>query len=73
LGKSKQFFYGAAVLESGYQVVDSSSKSSSKKLAEFLSKEGRLLLPMLDLLTQGQRAIDEVVDVMGQATIEAIL
>jgi putative transposase len=31
------------------------------------------LLPMLDLITQGQRAIDEVIDVMGRATIEAIL
>lgn len=60
-------------METGYQVVDSSDKSSSKELAEFLSKEGQLLLPMLDLITQGQRAIDEVVDVMGRATIEALL
>lgn len=60
-------------MDTGYQVVDSSSQPSSKELAEFLSKEGQLLLPMLDLITQGQRAIDEVVDVMGRATIEAIL
>jgi len=56
-----------------YQVVDSSSKLDSRELAEFLSKDGQLLLPLLDLVTQGQRAIDEVVDVMGRATIEAIL
>lgn len=56
-----------------YQVVDSSSKLDSRELAEFLSKDGQLLLPMLDLITQGQRAIDEVIDVMGRATIEAIL
>ncbi len=55
------------------QVVDASLKLSSKELADFLSKEGQLLLPMLDLITQGQRAIDEVIDVMGRATIEAIL
>jgi transposase-like protein len=57
----------------GYQVVESSSKLDSGRLAEFLSKEGQLLLPLLDLVTQGQRAIDEVIDVMGRATIEAIL
>jgi transposase-like protein len=56
-----------------YQVVDSPSKLRSRELAEFLSKEGQLLLPLLDLVTQGQRAIDEVIDVMGRATIEAIL
>jgi hypothetical protein len=30
-------------------------------------------LPLLELITQGERAIDEVIDVMGRATIEAIL
>jgi hypothetical protein len=60
-------------MEKDYQVVDSSSKLGSRELAEFLSKEGQLLLPLLDLVTQGQRAIDEVIDVMGRATIEAIL
>jgi putative transposase len=55
------------------QVVEASSKPSSKELVEFLAKEGQLLLPMLDLITQGQQAIDEVIDVMGRATIEAIL
>ena len=47
-------------MEKDYQVVDSSSKLDSRELAEFLSKEGQLLLPLLDLVTQGQRAIDEV-------------
>jgi len=60
-------------MRSDYQVVDSASKLGSRELAEFLSKEGQLLLPLLDLVTQGQRAIDEVIDVMGRATIEAIL
>jgi putative transposase len=60
-------------MRTDYQVVDSSSKLDSRELAEFLTKEGQLLLPMLDLITQGQRAIDEVIDVMGRATIEAIL
>jgi transposase-like protein len=60
-------------MRTDYQVVDASSKLDSRELAEFLTTEGQLLLPMLDLITQGQRAIDEVIDVMGRATIEAIL
>lgn len=53
-----------------YQVV---GRGDSRKLAEFLSKEGQLLLPMLDLITQAEMAVDELVDVAGRATIEAIL
>ena len=45
----------------------------SKERAEFLAKEGQLLLPMVDLIEQAECAIDEVIDVMGRATIEAVL
>ena len=60
-------------MQTEYQVVEPASKLDSRELAEFLSKDGQLLLPLLDLVTQGQRAMDEVIDVMGRATIEAIL
>jgi len=53
-----------------YQVVD---HRDSRKLAEFLSKEGQLLLPMLDLITQAELAVDELIDVAGRAAIEAVL
>lgn len=36
-------------------------------------KAGQLLLPMLDLIHTAQLAVDELVDVMGRATIEAVL
>ena len=52
-----------------YQIHDSDSPLGSDELAQ----DGQLLLPMLDLVEQAQCAIDEVVDVMGRATIEAIL
>jgi len=42
-------------------------------LAEFLAKEGQLLLPMLDLVTRAEAAVDEVIDVVGRATLEAVL
>tara|TARA_A100001037_G_C15079901_1_gene603692 strand:- start:60 stop:1370 length:1311 start_codon:yes stop_codon:yes gene_type:complete len=56
-----------------YPIHDFDSPLSSDELAQFLAQDGQLLLPMLDLVEQAQCAIDEVVDVMGRATIEAIL
>jgi len=53
-----------------YQVCDA---KDSRKLAEFLAKEGQLLLPMLDLITRTEAAVDEVIDVVGRATLEAVL
>ncbi len=59
-----------------YQFVSTADRTTpldSQPLAEFLTKDGQLLLPLVDLVEQAQTAIDEVVDVMGRATIEAIL
>lgn len=59
-----------------YQIVSTNANDElpdSKELAQFLAKDGQLLLPMLDLVEQAQCAIDDLVDVMGRATIEAIL
>ena len=53
-----------------YQII---SKTDSRKLADFLSQEGQLLLPMVDLITQAQMAVDELIDVTGRATIEAVM
>jgi putative transposase len=48
-------------------------RRDSRKLAECLSKEGQLLLPMVSLIEQAEMAVDELIDVMGRATIEAVL
>ena len=45
----------------------------SRALSEFLAKEGQILLPMLDLITQAEMAVDGLIDVAGRATIEAVL
>jgi len=42
-------------------------------LSDFLAREGQFLLPMLDLITQAEMAVDELIDVAGRATIEAVL
>lgn len=56
-----------------YQITESDDKFSSRELAEFLAKEGQLLLPMVELIEQAECAVDEVIDVMGRATVEAVL
>src|SRR4051794_26714703 len=59
-----------------YQIVplrDSRSTPDPAKLAALLAKDGQLLLPMLDLIEHAEAAIDDLIDVMGRATIEAVL
>jgi transposase-like protein len=57
-------------MQASYQVA---SPKDSRQLSEFLAREGQFLLPMLDLITQAERAVDELIDVAGRATIEAVL
>ena len=59
-----------------YHVVstqDTPSALHSRDLAQFLSKDGQFLLPMLDLIESAEVVIDDLIDVMGRATIEAVL
>lgn len=59
-----------------YHVVsraDSRGTLDPRQLARVLAQDGQLLLPMLDLIENAQAAIDDLIDVMGRATIEAVL
>jgi hypothetical protein len=53
-----------------YQVA---SKTDSRKIAEFLSRDGQLLLPFLDMICNTEQAVDELIDLAGKAAIEAVL
>lgn len=53
-----------------YQVA---GKTDTRKIAEFLSQEGQLLLPFLELICNAEQAVDEVIKVTGRAAVEAIL
>ena len=53
-----------------YQITN---KVNSRKIAEFLSKDGQLLLPLLDLIYNTEQAVDELIDVVGKAAIESVL
>jgi len=53
-----------------YEVTDGKDKQA---IAEFLKREGQFLLPMVELVETAELAIDDVVEVVGRATIEAVL
>ena len=60
-------------MNQAYQIVGAGDRLSSQPLAAFLVKEGQLLLPLVQLIEQAECAVDELIDVMGRATIEAVL
>jgi putative transposase len=55
-----------------YHTIDKQGKGE-RKLAEFLVRNGQALLPMMELIEQSRMAIDELIDVMGRASIDAVL
>jgi putative transposase len=56
-----------------YHTIKKQGKADEVKLAEFLSKNGQLLLPMVGLIEQCHMACDELIQVAGRATIQAVL
>jgi len=64
------FLKGVAMQNKLYQTT---SKTDSRKIAEFLSRDGQLLLPFLELICNTEQAVDELIDVVGKAAIEAVL
>ena len=56
-----------------YHSLTTKGQSNARKLAEFFSRQGQGLLPMVDLIEQSRRAVDELIDVAGRATMEAVL
>lgn len=60
-------------LRKSYHTVTTQGQTNARKLAEFFSLHGQGLLPMVDLIEQSRMAVDELIDVAGRATIEAVL
>lgn len=56
-----------------YHTIDKQGKVGERKLCEFLVRNGQALLPMMDLIERSRMAIDELIDVMGRASVEAVL
>ena len=49
------------------------ARVDKRAVRESLKREGQFLLPIVELVEQTELAIDEVVQVRGRATIEAVL
>ena len=60
-------------MKRSYHTIDKQGKVGERKLTEFLVHNGQALLPMLELIQQSRMAVDELIDVMGRASIEAVL
>ena len=56
-----------------YHTLTAKGEANAKRLAEFFSRNGQGLLAMVDLIERSRMAVDELVDVAGRATIEAVL
>ena len=53
-----------------YEVAGAADR---RAVAEFLKREGQFLLPLVELVERTELAIDEVIEVVGRATVEAVL
>lgn len=60
-------------MKKSYHTITTKGPSNARKLAEFFSRNGQGLLPMVDLVEQSRLAVDELIDVAGRATIETVL
>jgi putative transposase len=60
-------------LQRSYHTLITKETSNSRSLAEFFSRNGQALLPMVELIEQSRLVVDELIDVAGRATIEAVL
>lgn len=60
-------------MKRNYHTLDHQGKTNERTLVEFLTKNGQQLLPMVELITQSRVAIDDLVDAVGRATVEAVL
>jgi len=60
-------------MDGSYRIAGKDTTAGQRELAKFPAKEGQFLLAMVDLITQAEAAVDDLIDVMGRATIEAVL
>jgi putative transposase len=57
-------------MKPSYQIVD---RKDSQGFARYLTKNGQLLLPLVEMIEASRMAVDELIDVLGRASIEAVL
>jgi hypothetical protein len=52
-----------------YHTIASTGEANERKL----TRNGQFLLPMVDLIEQSRMAVEELIDIAGRVTIEAVL
>ena len=53
-----------------YQIAETPDRQA---LLEFLTQHGQQLLPFVELIADARMAVDEFIDVLGRASLEAVL
>lgn len=53
-----------------YQIAD---KKNTEELAAYLAESGDVLMPLVELVEGSRMVLDELIDVVGRASIEAVL
>ena len=49
------------------------SKKASSDLAKLLAANGQVILPMVELIEESRMAVDDLIETLGRATVEAVL
>src|ERR1039458_9167048 len=57
-------------MQGKYQIA---TALDSHELTEFLVKDGQFLLPMMQLIVEGSAALDDFINVVGKASMQAVL
>ncbi len=57
-------------MKKSYRIV---TRKNSQGLADYLAQNGQLSLPMVELIEASRMAIDELIDILGRASMEAVL
>ena len=57
-------------MSKAYQIAD---KKQTRRIAEFMAANAQSVLPMVELIEESMMAIDDLVETLGRATIEAVL
>ena len=57
-------------MKKNYQVI---GRQDRRALVHWLAKKGQGLLPLVELVAGAELALEELIDVTGRATIEAVL
>ena len=57
-------------MSEAYQIIE---KKETQRLAAFVAEHGQAFFPLVSLVEQSQLAVEDLMDVMGRAGVEAVL